>query len=475
MLNKLIATSFIILCSLNLTFAQKQAKPNIVFILADDLGYGDLSCYGQKKFSTPNIDKLAAKGIKFTQFYAGTSVCAPSRSSLLSGQHTGHTYVRGNKEVQPEGQQPIPDSVSTIAEQFKKAGYATAIFGKWGLGFVGTSGDPNKQGFDTFYGYNCQRESHRFYPSHLWENDKKVILKGNDELQNLITYAPDLIQGQALSFLDKNKDKPFFLYLTYTLPHAELIVPNDDIFAKFDGKFPEKAFKGQDYGIGATPAGYVSQAKPHATFAAMVTRLDKYVGQVMDKLKALGIDDNTLIVFTSDNGPHTEGGADPAFFNSSGGFRGVKRDLYEGGIRVPFIANWPQKIKSPSVNNHIGAFWDLYPTFSELLGLKQNSYTDGVSILPSILGEKSQKQHDYLYWEFHENNGRQAVRKNNWKGVYLNLKTKNAKFELYDLDKDPQEKNDVALIYPEVVKELKDIMKKAHDESTVYPLFSATK
>ncbi|RZK54664.1 MAG: arylsulfatase, partial [Pedobacter sp.] len=248
MLNKLIATCLFILCSFSLSFGQSQAKPNIVFILADDLGYGDLSCYGQKKFSTPNIDKLAARGIKFTQFYAGTSVCAPSRSSLLSGQHTGHTYVRGNKEVQPEGQQPIPDSVSTIAEQFKKAGYATAIFGKWGLGFVGTSGDPNKQGFDMFYGYNCQRESHRFYPSHLWENDKKVLLKGNDELQHHETYAPDLIQGKALSFLDKNKNKPFFLYLTYTLPHAELIVPNDDIFAKFDGKFPEKAFVGQDYG-----------------------------------------------------------------------------------------------------------------------------------------------------------------------------------------------------------------------------------
>ncbi|TCC92349.1 arylsulfatase [Pedobacter frigiditerrae] len=475
MLNKLIATTFIILCSFNLTLAQKQSKPNIVFILADDLGYGDLSCFGQKKFSTPNIDKLAAKGIKFTQFYAGTSVCAPSRSSLLSGQHTGHTYVRGNKEVQPEGQQPIPDSVSTIAEQFKKAGYATAIFGKWGLGFVGTSGDPNKQGFDTFYGYNCQRESHRFYPSHLWENGKKVLLQGNDELQNHITYAPDLIQAKALDFLNKHRDKPFFLYLTYTLPHAELIVPNDDIFEKFDGKFPEKAFVGQDYGPGATPAGYVSQAKPHATFAAMVTRLDKYVGEVMDKLKALGIDENTLIVFTSDNGPHTEGGADPAFFNSSGGLRGVKRDLYEGGIRVPFIVNWPNKIKKPSVNNHIGAFWDLYPTFSQLLGLKQNSYTDGISILPSILGEKSQKNHAYLYWEFHENNGRQAARKNNWKAVYLDVKTKNEKFELYDLDKDPQEKNDVALIYPEIAKEIKRIMENAHDESVVYPFFKTSK
>ncbi|RZJ19742.1 MAG: N-acetylgalactosamine-6-sulfatase [Acinetobacter sp.] len=381
MLNKLMATSLLILCSISLCCAQKQSKPNIVFILADDLGYGDLSAYGQKKFSTPNIDRLAAKGIKFTQFYAGTSVCAPSRSSLLSGQHTGHTYVRGNKEVQPEGQQPIPDSVGTIAEQFKKAGYATAIFGKWGLGFVGTSGDPNNQGFETFYGYNCQRESHRFYPSHLWENDKKVLLKGNDELQHHETYAPDLIQGKALSFLDKNKDKPFFLYLTYTF----------------------------------------------------------------------------------------------AFFNSAGGLRGVKRDLYEGGIRVPFIVNWPQKIKSPSLNNHIGAFWDLYPTFSQLLGVKQNSYTDGVSILPSILGERGQKQHDYLYWEFHENNGRQAVRRNNWKGVYLNVKTKNAKFELYDLAKDPQERNDVALNYPKISMEIRDIMKRAHEESNVYPLLINSK
>ncbi len=463
---------FILFSWFNYSYAQKQAQPNIVFILADDLGYGDLSCYGQQKFTTPNIDKLAATGIKFTQFYAGTSVCAPSRSSLLSGQHTGHTYVRGNKEIQPEGQQPIPDSVSTIAEQLKKVGYITAAFGKWGLGFVGTSGDPNKQGFDIFYGYNCQRESHRYYPSHLWSNNQKIMLAGNDELKVKTTYAPDVIQKEALSFLEKNKTKPFFLFLPYTLPHAELEVPKDEIFAKFDGKFPETPFKGNDYGPKATNTGYVSQAKPHATFAAMVTRLDKYVGEVVNKLKELGIEQNTIIIFTSDNGPHTEGGADPQFFNSSGSLRGVKRDLYEGGIRVPFIVNWPNQIKKASINTHVGAFWDLYPTFSDIAGLKQTSYTDGISISPLLLGTKNQKNHDYLYWEFHENNGRQALRSGNWKGVYLNVKNKDIKFELYDLEKDPFETKDLSSSYPEIANEIKLKIKKAHIESSVYPLLT---
>ncbi len=450
---------------------QKTGKPNIILIVADDLGYGDLSCYGQKKFQTPNIDRLAAQGMRFTQFYSGTSVCAPSRSSLMSGLHTGHTFIRGNKEVLPEGQHPIADSVHTIAEALKSAGYTTAAFGKWGLGFVGTEGDPLNQGFDRFYGYNCQRESHRYYPGHLWNNKTRVIINGKDDLKTKEVYAPGLIQEKALSFIQENKEKPFFLFLPYTLPHAELEVPKDNIFARFDGKFPEAPFKGQDYGDGATPTGYTSQEKPHATFAAMVTRLDLYVGQVVSTLKKLNLDKNTLIIFTSDNGPHKEGGADPEFFNSSGGLRGAKRDLYEGGIRVPFIASWPGKIKTGSTSNFIGAFWDIYPTFTKLSGGKDAKNIDGISFLSELLGKPSQRQHTYLYWEFHELGGRQAVRQGNWKAVYLNIKDPTKRtLELYDLSKDPQEKNNIASQHQEVTSKMLRIIKSSHTESGVFPL-----
>jgi arylsulfatase A len=328
----------------------KAGKPNIIFILADDLGYGDVGFNGQKYIKTPNIDRLAKEGMLFSQFYAGTSVCAPSRSSLLSGQHTGHTYIRGNKSVEPEGQQPIPDSVVTLAEVLKKAGYSTGAFGKWGLGPVGSEGDPNKQGFDQFYGYNCQGLAHRYYPDHLWDNSEKITLKGNQDLLYNKEYAPDLIQKNALSFIDaKDGKEPFFLFLPYILPHAELVVPEDSIFQYYKGKFNEKPFKGADYGPNAKKEGYASQEYPHAAFAAMVARLDLYVGQVLEKLKEKGLDQNTLVIFTSDNGPHVEGGADPVFFNSSGGFKGVKRDLYEGGIREPFAARWPDQKATISV------------------------------------------------------------------------------------------------------------------------------
>ncbi|HZG26675.1 MAG TPA: arylsulfatase [Chitinophagaceae bacterium] len=454
--------------------ALPQTKPNIVLIVADDLGYGDLSCYGQQKFNTPNIDQLAAGGMRFTQFYAGTTVCAPSRSSLLSGQHSGHTYIRGNKEALPEGQEPIPDSVFTLAENLQKSGYVTGAFGKWGLGFVGSPGDPNKQGFNTFYGYNCQGLAHRYYPVHLWSDNKKIMLPGNSELKQPVTYAPDLIQKEALSFIEKNKTRPFFLYLPYTLPHAELMVPNDSIFAKFDGKYPESPFKGESYGSAARPKGYTSQDKPHATFAAMVSRLDVYVGQVMEKLKNMGIEKNTLIVFTSDNGPHQEGGGDPVFFNSSGGFRGVKRDLYEGGIRVPFIVSWPGKIRSNTVNDHISAYWDLFPTFTDVAGATAGYSTDGISILPALSGGSQQPTHPYLYWEFHEQGGSQAVRKGKWKLIKLQVGSVSPVFELYDLEKDQAETTNLATKYPEVTRELQKIIDSAHHESRVFPLYSTT-
>lgn len=468
---KLIFLWFSLILITTSTMAQTARRPNIVLILADDLGYGDVGVNGQKLIKTPNIDRLAREGMQFTQFYAGTTVCAPSRSSLMTGQHTGHTFIRGNKAVEPEGQQPIADSVVTMAELLQKAGYVTGAFGKWGLGPVGSEGDPNKQGFDRFYGYNCQSLAHRYYPNHLWSNDQQVVLTANENLRHTKEYAPDLIQQQAMNFLnERSSSQPFFLFLPYILPHAELLVPDDSLLAYYKGKFPEKPFKGADYGPDAKSGGYASQPIPHAAFAAMVARLDVYVGQVMAKLKEKGLDQNTLIIFSSDNGPHIEGGADPKFFNSSGGFRGVKRDLYEGGIREPFFARWPGTIKPGQKSEFIGAFWDLLPTFAELGGVKTTAPTDGISIVPTLTGKGTQKKHEYLYWEFHEQGGRQAVRQGNWKAVRLQAaKNPNGPVELYDLSKDPSESNNVAAQHPDKASALAQLMAQAHVESVLFP------
>lgn len=439
-------------------------KPNIVLIVADDLGYGDLGCYGQKLIKTPNLDRIAAMGMRFIQFYAGTSVCAPSRAALLTGLHTGHAPIRGNKEISPEGQWPIADSYFTMAEMMKRAGYTTGDFGKWGLGFIGTEGDPLKQGFDEFYGYNCQRQSHNYYPDHLWHNDKRMDLAANKDSN--VYYAPDLIQKHALDFIDKNKQKPFFLYLSYTLPHAALQVPDDSLFAAYKNQFNEKKIEIKKPW---NRQGYEPQEYPRAAYATMVTRLDEYIGQVISMIKNAGIDKNTIIIFTSDNGPHVEGGNDPAFFNSNGGFRGVKRDLYEGGIRVPMITYWPGTIKAAQVSDHIGASWDLFSTFSAIAGDKAANTGDGISILPVLLSDKK-KAHSFLYWEFHELGGRQAVRMGKWKGIFLNVKSATEKsFELYDLEKDPTEKNNLAEQYPDIVKKIKQVMMEQHKENKDFP------
>ncbi|MFT3705044.1 MAG: arylsulfatase [Agriterribacter sp.] len=447
----------------------KPKQPNIIFIIADDLGYGDIEPYGQKLIKTPFLAAMAKQGMLFTQFYSGTSVCAPSRCALMTGKHTGHTFIRGNKEIQPEGQYPIPDTTFTIAEAFKNAGYTTGLFGKWGLGPMGSSGDPMKHGIDRFYGYNCQRQSHRYYPDHLWDNEKKIALEANGALRYTKTYAPDLIQQQALSFIKENTKQPFLLFLTYTLPHAELLVPDDSLYQQYKGKFVETPSQGNDYGRNALVAGYASQAFPHATFAAMVSRLDKYVGEVMAQLKQSGIDENTLVIFTSDNGPHIEGGADPVFFNSAGGLRGVKRDLYEGGIRVPFIARWPGKIKAGTKSNYISALWDMFPTFAQIAALPAPANTDGISMLPIFTAAKVQPKHDWLYWEFHEDGGRQAVRKGKWKAVRYNVKDSSSTVELYDLDVDRAEANNIAEKYPEIVRQLTVIMNEAHKPSAIFP------
>ena len=443
-----------------------KSKPNVIYILADDLGYGDLSCYGQEKFITPNIDKLAKEGMLFTQNYAGCSVCAPSRFALMTGLNTGHTFVRGNIEVEPEGQIPIPKATFTIAELLKQKGYTTGVFGKWGLGSPGSEGDPLQQGFDTFYGYNCQKLAHNYYPDHLWDNENKVILTGNEGLKKE-QYAPDLIHSQALLFIAKHQKEPFFMYYASVFPHAELAAPKA-YMDKFIGKLnPEKAYVGTDDGKGFRKGDYGSQPYSHAAFAAMITLLDDQVGEIVSKIKELGLENNTIIIFTSDNGPHQEGGADPDYFNSNGPYRGYKRDLYEGGIRVPMIAKWKGKITEGSKTDHISAFWDFMPTLAELEGVKINTAIDGISFLPTLLNKGAQKQHLYLYWEFHELNGRQAIRQGKWKLIRYNV-NKKENYQLYNLKNDIAETNDLASKMPEKVAELSKILESSRTESEVF-------
>jgi arylsulfatase A-like enzyme len=453
---------------------------NIIYILADDLGYADVGSYGQTKISTPNIDKLAEEGMLFTQHYSGSTVCAPSRSALLTGLHTGHTGIRGNKEIEPEGQHPLKSEYVTMAEALKEAGYKTGAFGKWGLGFVGTEGDPNKQGFEEFYGYNCQRQAHRYFPEHLWHNDKKVMLEGNEGFNNTVTYSSHLIHDKALGFLEDNKDNPFFMFYPNVAPHAELIIPEGEMMKKYEGKFDETPYvnerEGSDYGDPDFEVKYyTSQPKPRTTFAAMVSLLDNQVGEIVQKLKDLNIYENTIIVFTSDNGPHREGGADPDFFDSNGKYRGYKRDLYEGGIRVPMIVSWPDKIEKGQTTDHISAFWDVFPTFAEVADAKVPENIDGISFLPELIGEE-QKEHESLYWEFHEQGGKKAVRKGKWKAVMLNCFNEDkTTFELYDLSIDPSEENNIASENPKVAKELMDIMEKEHVENEDFPFVAGVK
>ena len=443
-----------------------NAPPNIIYILADDLGFGDLGCYGQEKYATPNLDRLASEGIRFTRHYAGSTVCAPSRSVLMTGLNTGHTPIRGNKEVRPEGQWPLPSSAVTLAEHLKEVGYVTGAFGKWGLGYPGSEGDPVNQGFDQFYGYNCQRYAHRYFPEYLWENKEKVYLEGND-WSNTGSYAPDLIQQKALDFIKEHRDTSFFAYLPFTIPHAELIVPDDEIFRQFKGSFPETPYvggTGADYGPQMVIGAYCSQEYPHATFAAMVTRLDRYVGEIVALLDELGLSENTIIMFTSDNGPHLEGGADPLFFNSNGGLKGFKRDLYEGGIRVPFIVSWPGTVEPGRVSAHQSAFWDVVPTLADLTGFECGE-TDGISFLPELLGEE-QPEHHSLYWEFHEMGGKQAILVDQWKAVRLQVgNDPEGPLELYNLEDDPYEENNVAEAHPELVRSFAEKMAEEREPS----------
>lgn len=440
-------------------------RPNVIYIMADDLGYADIEPYGQQRILTPNLQRLAARGMLLTQCYAGCTVSAPSRASLMTGLHTGHTFIRGNYEIDPEGQCPMPAGTYTLGTLFHDAGYATGAFGKWGLGYPGSESVPTQVGFDDFFGYNCQRQAHSYYPDHLWENDSRVEYPENAD-RGRQTYSQDIIHRKALEFIDRNADRPFFAYLAYTLPHAELCLPHDEVYDYYVDKFKDEPADAKAWTYNGD---YGDSEHPMASFAAMVTRLDSYVGDVMALLEEKGIADNTLIIFTSDNGPHREGGANPDFFDSYGPLRGCKRDMYEGGIRVPFIACWPTQIAAGSRSDQTAAFWDMMPTFAELLGLRELPVrSDGVSILPTLTASGTQQQHPYLYWEFHEMGGRQAVRMGDWKGIRLNVGNERTSFELYDLAADIHEDRNVADQNPEVAEQIKQIMDSARTESKLF-------
>jgi arylsulfatase A len=406
-------------------------RPNIIFILADDLGYGDIGAFGQAKIKTPNLDRLAAEGMRFTQAYAGTTVCAPSRCALMTGQHTGHCPIRGNKELKPEGQQSMPADTFTVAHLFKRAGYTTGAVGKWGLGFPGSPSTPDKMGFDFFYGYNCQMKAHEYYPEYLWRNDEKVMLDGK-------TYSHDLMAEEALAFVKRNKEKPFFLYVLFTIPHGKFQVPSQ-------GPYANEPWPAQWKNI-----------------AAMITRMDKDIGRLIALVKELGLDEKTLVFFASDNGA----GYKPDFFKSSGPLRGMKRDMYEGGLRSPTIARWPGKIMPGVVSEQVWAFWDLMPTVAELVGEKTPKNMDGISIVPALL-ENKRVPRPPLYFEFHERGFDQAVRIEDWKAVRHGT---NKPIELYNLKSDLAETNDVSAKHPEVVKRVTEYLKTARVDSDVWPI-----
>jgi len=432
-------------------------RPNVILILADDLGYGELGAYGQKIIRTPNIDRLAAEGTRFTQVYAGAPVCAPSRAVLMTGLHTGHVGVRGNAGAGNPGIQQLRRTDRTVARLFKEAGYRTALFGKWGLGETGTEGHPNVQGFDEFFGYLNQAHAHNYYPSFLFHNSERVPTgnepaeedprTGAGHARTKKQYSHDVIMERALAWLEENRRQPFFLYLAVTLPHAN----NEARRATGDGQ------EVPDYGEYADKPW----TAPNKGQAAMVSRLDRDVGRLMERLASWGIDRNTLVLFTSDNGHHAEGGNDPDLFDANGPLRGMKRALYEGGIRVPFIARWPGRVPSGAVSRHTGYFGDVYATVADLLGRPAPAGLDSISMLPALLGRREgQRDHDFLYWEFYEQGGRQAVRFGNWKAVRQPIFT--GPIEIYDLAADDGEQRDIAASRPDLVKQAAALMTRAH-------------
>ena len=473
--------------------ALAQQRPNILYIMCDDMGYGDLSCYGQQHFRTPNIDRLAAQGMRMTSAYAGSPVSAPSRACFMTGQHSGHTHVRGNKEYwrgrveygqnvdyAVVGQEPYDTAHVILPEIFKAAGYSTGMFGKWAGGYEGSPSTPDKRGVDEFYGYICQFQAHLYFPNFLnrysrSQGDTTVmreVMEQNiqhamygEDYNNRQQYSADLIHEGALEWLRKQEvGKPFFGIFTYTLPHAELRQPDDSLLQAFRGKLlPERTYRGDN------PSRYNPTPEAHAQFAAMITRLDVQVGEIMQLLEERGLADNTVLIFTSDNGPHEEGGADPEYFNHDGKFRGLKRSTHEGGIRIPFIVRWPGHVRAGSESDHPFAFYDLMPTFCEMANIhnwEQRPWDcDGIIIVPTLTGKGRQRQHDHLYWEFHETD-MLGVRRGNWK-----LVVQHGKPSLYDLAKDPHEDHDLSAQHPDVVRLL---IEKIYEDHTDSPLFPVT-
>jgi len=453
------------------SLAADARKPNIVFILADDLGYGDLGCYGQTKINTPNIDCLAAGGMRFTNFYCGCSVCAPSRCTLMTGKHLGHATVRDNMQRGPglEGQHPMEPDTVTVAQLLKRAGYATAVIGKWGLGMPDDHSSPLDFGFDHHFGYLCQGMAHTYYPPYLWRDDRQEPLAGNPPYfygqPDVIepsgkVYSHDLMVDDALRWMREHQDKPFFLYLAFTIPHVSLQVPEDSL-AEYQGRWPETPV--------TTSKHYANHDTPRAAYAAMITRMDRDVGRLMALLKTMGLDDDTIVFFGSDNGavfefPGIE--SVPGFFHSNGSLRGFKQDLYEGGIRTPFIARWPGRVAAGTTQDLIGAFWDVLPTLCEIVGTAAPENIDGVSIAPTLFGRPGQAQHEYLYWEYQSGGRAQAVRFGNWKAVRNGVnKAPDAPPELYDLASDPGEKINLAREHPELAAKAAAFMKAAHGPS----------
>jgi arylsulfatase A len=441
-----------------------RRKPNIILILADDLGYAQLGCYGETKIRTPNTDRLAAEGTRFTQAYSGSPVCAPSRCVLLTGLHTGHAFIRDNREIEPEGQEPLPAGTPTLPRLLQAEGYTTGLIGKWGLGFPGSSGEPLKQGFDFFFGYNCQRKAHNHYPPELWRNATRVALEGNDGSPVGLQYAPDLFEREALDFIRANREGLFFLFFATTIPHLALQVPEDSL-EEYIGLWEETPYDGGK--------GYFAQKRPRAAYAAMVTRFDRSVGRIMALVRSLGLEKNTLILFSSDNGPtYDVGGYDMNFFAGAGPLRMYKGYVYEGGIRVPFIARQPGAVPAGRTSSEIISFQDILPTVLDAARARSRipGGIDGSSALSVIEGKASVNEHRPLYMEFPDYGGQQMVRLGRWKAVRQNLrKDPGAPVELYDLETDIGETRDVAAVHPDIVEKVRRIMIEEHRVSKEFP------
>lgn len=488
--------------TLKMYSAEKPLKPNIIFILCDDMGYGDLGCYGQKYIQTPNLDRMAQEGMRFTQAYAGSPVSAPSRAALMTGQHSGHGHVRGNKEYWPQspvmkygenkdwsivGQEPYDANHVILPEIMKNNGYTTGMFGKWAGGYEGSCSTPDKRGVDEYYGFICQFQAHLYYPNFLNRYSKskgdtatiRLTMEDNirypmfgDDYKKRTQYSADLIHGEALQWLDAQDGKqPFYGFFTYTLPHAELAQPNDSILKHYKKQF----FTDKTWG-GSEGSRYNPAEHTHAQFAGMITRLDTFVGEIFAKLKEKGLDENTIVIFSSDNGPHEEGGADPSFFGRDGKLRGLKRQCYEGGIRIPFIVRWPGHVPAGTVNDHQLAFYDVMPTFCELAGDKRfpkkylnkkidGDCFDGISFAPTLLGDDARQQkHEFLYWEFHETD-QIGVRMGDWK-----LVVKKGEKYLYNLAEDIHEDVNVAAQHPDILQQMVDIILREHTDNKLFPV-----